>query len=131
LAVGDPVGAGLVASLAHPGGNVTGTSNQTVDVAGKKLELLKNAIPKLRVVAVLWNPANPVYQTQIVKQTEAAAQGLGIQLRMFPGREGKEVNRAFGRMSAGGAGALIFVVDSPFDAHLGRFAPPAANGPLP
>jgi ABC-type uncharacterized transport system substrate-binding protein len=75
LAVGDPVGAGLVTNLAHPAGNVTGTSVQAVEVGGKSLELLKNGIPKLHVVAVLWNPANPVFQGQMVKETQAAALG--------------------------------------------------------
>jgi len=131
LAVGDPVGAGLVASLAHPGGNVTGTSNQNVEVAGKRLELLKNAIPKLRVVAVLWNPANPVYQAQIVKATEAAARVLGIQLRMFAARDAKEIDRAFAAMTTERAEALTVIVDPAFDAHLTRIAALAANGHLP
>ena len=131
LAVGDPVGAGLVASLAHPGGNVTGTSNQNVELARKSLELLKNAMPKLRVVAVLWNPANPVYQAQIVKETEAAARGLGIQLRMFAARDAKEIDRAFAAMTAERAEALTVIVDSVFDAHLTRIAALAANGHLP
>jgi putative ABC transport system substrate-binding protein len=131
LAVGDPVGAGLVTSLAQPGGNVTGTSNQTVEVAGKSLELLKNAIPKLRVVAVLWNPANPVYQAQIVRATEAAARGLGIQLRMFAARDAKEIDRAFAAMTAEGAEALRVNVDPVFDVHLTRIAALAANGHLP
>jgi putative ABC transport system substrate-binding protein len=131
LAVGNPVGAGLVASLAQPGGNVTGTSNQTVDVAGKELELLKSAIPKLRVVAVLWNPANPVYQAQIVEATEAAARGLGIRLRMFAAHDGQEIDRAFAAMSAEQVEALIVNVDSTFDAHLARIATLATNGHLP
>jgi putative ABC transport system substrate-binding protein len=110
---------------------VTGTSNQTVEVAGKSLELLKNAIPKLRVVAVLWNPANPVYQAQIVRATEAAARGLGIQLRMFAARDAKEIDRAFAAMTAEGAEALRVNVDPVFDVHLTRIAALAANGHLP
>ncbi len=131
LAVGDPVGAGLVASLARPGGNITGTSNQNVELTGKSLELLKNTIPKLRVVAVLWNPANPVYQAQIVKATEAAARVLGIQLRMFAARDATEIDRAFAAMTTERAEALTVIVDPAFDAHLTRIAALAANGHLP
>ncbi len=131
LAVGDPVGAGLVASLAQPGGNVTGTSVQNVEGAGKSLELLKNAIPKLRVVAVLWNPANPVYQAQMVKETEAAARGLGIQLRMLAARDAKEIDRAFAAMTGERAEALTVIADPVFSAQLTRIAALAANGHLP
>jgi putative ABC transport system substrate-binding protein len=69
VGVADPVGAGLVPSLARPGGNVTGTSFPSVDVAGKSLEVLTRAVPKLQRVAVLWNPANPVFQAQMLKET--------------------------------------------------------------
>jgi putative ABC transport system substrate-binding protein len=116
LAVGDPVGAGLVASLAQPGGNITGTSFQNVEVAGKSLELLKNAIPKVRVVAVLWNPANPVYQAQMVKETEAAARALGIQLRLLAARDANEIDKAFTTMTGERADALVVIVDPLFTA---------------
>jgi ABC-type uncharacterized transport system substrate-binding protein len=116
LAVGDPVGAGLVASLAQPGGNITGTSFQNVEVAGKSLELLKNAIPKVRVVAVLWNPANPVYQAQMVKATEAAARALGIQLRLLAARDANEVDKAFTTMTGERTDALVVIVDPLFTA---------------
>jgi len=131
LAVGDPVGAGLVTSLAQPGGNVTGTSFQNVEVAGKSLELLKNAIPQLRVVAVLWNPANPVFQAQMVKETEAAARSLGIQLRMLAARDAKEIDRAFAAMTGERAEGLIVIPDPVFTAHLTRIAALAAHSHLP
>ena len=130
LAVGDPVGAGLVTSLAQPGGNVTGTSYQNVEVAGKSLELLKNAIPRLRVT-VLWNPANPVFQAQMVKETEAAARSLGIQLRMRAARDAKEIDRAFAAMSGEPAEALTVIPDPVFSAHLARIAALAAKSHLP
>jgi ABC-type uncharacterized transport system substrate-binding protein len=69
---GDPVRAGIIASLARPGGNVTGLSDSTVDVSTKRLELLKEVIPKLSRVAILWNPANPTNPLQL-KDTQAAA----------------------------------------------------------
>jgi ABC-type uncharacterized transport system substrate-binding protein len=61
LAVDDPVGAGLVARLARPGRNITGTSVLAVEIAGKSLEMLEHVVPKLRLVAVIWNPANAVF----------------------------------------------------------------------
>jgi putative ABC transport system substrate-binding protein len=64
VGVGDPVGAGLVESLSRPGGNVTGTSAVSADVVGKSLQLLVETVPRASRVAVLWNPANPVFQTQ-------------------------------------------------------------------
>jgi putative ABC transport system substrate-binding protein len=131
LAVGDPVGAGLVASLARPGGNVTGTSVQNVEVAGKSLELLKSAIPKLRVVTVLWNPANPVFHGQMVKETEAAAQSLGIQLRMLAARDAKEIERAFAAMTGERTEALTVIADPVFSVHLTRIAALAADSHLP
>ena len=78
LAVGDPVGAGLVAGLGRPGGNVTGPSGMAVDVTSKSLELLQQVAPKIHLVSVLWNPANAVFQAQMVKATEAAARSMRI-----------------------------------------------------
>jgi ABC-type uncharacterized transport system substrate-binding protein len=131
LAVGDPVGAGLVTSLAQPGGNVTGTSFQNVEGAGKSVELLKTVIPQLRLVAVLWNPANPVYGAQMVKQTEAAARSLGIQLRMLAARDAKEIDSAFASMTGERAEGLTVIVDPVFTAHLTRIAALAAHSHLP
>ena len=95
LNVGDPVGAGLVTSLARPGSNVTGTSVQAVEIAAKSLEVLKHVLPKLRRVAVLWNPANPVFQAQMVKETEAAARARAVEIfqrlnTLAPGAVGAE-----------------------------------------
>src|SRR4030095_9134037 len=78
---GDPVGAGLVASLARPGGNITGLSSRAPEVSGKRLELLKEAVPTLSRVAVLWHRDAPV--GPYVKETQVAAQALGLQLHAF------------------------------------------------
>jgi len=75
----DPVAAGIVASLARPGGNITGFTARTVDLAGKRLELLKETIPKLSRVAVLWNPKEPSAPQQW-KESELVANKLGLQL---------------------------------------------------
>jgi putative ABC transport system substrate-binding protein len=79
---GDPVGTGLVTSLAHPGGNITGLSLLSGDYSAKWLELLKEAVPSLRVVAVLWNPDNPGLTGQLEHMREAASP-LGLELRDF------------------------------------------------
>jgi putative ABC transport system substrate-binding protein len=76
-ASGDPLGSGLVASLARPGGNVTGMSLMAPDLGGKRLELLKELLPQLARVAVLWNAANP-YAAIVFKETQAAGRTLGI-----------------------------------------------------
>jgi len=75
VAVGDPIGSGLVRSLGRPGGNVTGNSSATVDVASKSLEILKEIASDRRRVAILWNPANAVFQSQLLKAAEAARRG--------------------------------------------------------
>jgi putative tryptophan/tyrosine transport system substrate-binding protein len=75
-AAGDPLGSGLVASLAHPGGNITGMSLMAPDLGGKRLELLKEILPRLSRVAVLWNAANP-YSALVFKETQAAGQKFG------------------------------------------------------
>jgi putative tryptophan/tyrosine transport system substrate-binding protein len=77
---GDPLGSGLVAGLAQPGGNVTGLSMMMADVSGKRLELIKELVPGLSRVAVLWNSANP-YPTVVFKETKDAARTLGIEVQ--------------------------------------------------
>ena len=77
--VADPVGFGLVESLAHPGGNVTGTSLMAIDLSGKLLSLLKEAVPNLSRVAVLVDPTNP-FKQRTTKSYQDAAQALGISL---------------------------------------------------
>ena len=81
LGVGDPVGSGLVASLARPGGNVTGVASLQTDLVGKQLEFLKAVLPTVSRVAVLWNPANPA-AVLAMPGAEAAAQRLGVELHL-------------------------------------------------
>src|SRR5262245_16142635 len=78
---GDPVGSGLVASLARPGGNITGVAVMDPEVIGKQLEFLKDVLPTVSHVAVLWNPANPLHALE-VRAAEVAAQALGVQLHL-------------------------------------------------
>jgi putative ABC transport system substrate-binding protein len=79
ISSGDPVGSGHVASLARPGGNITGLTNLTPELAGKRLELLKEIVPRLSRVAVLWNPESPAAALRM-KEAEVAAQSLHLQV---------------------------------------------------
>jgi putative tryptophan/tyrosine transport system substrate-binding protein len=97
--VADPIGAGLVTSLARPGGNVTGTSGMSIEVGGKPLELLHDVVPRAARVAVLWNPANAVYQSGMLSATKAAAEALRIELHIFPVTSPAEIDEAFKAMN--------------------------------
>src|SRR5215470_5388874 len=93
-AAGDPVGSGLVASLARPGGNVTGMSLMAPDLGGKRLELLREVLPRLARVAVLWNTANP-YPAAVFRETEAAGRTLGIEVQSLEVRGPDDFDAAF------------------------------------
>src|SRR5262249_3000112 len=80
--VSDPVGAGLVASLARPGGNITGISTMSNEVSGKRIELLREALPGLRTLAILWNSAN-IGHAASVEGMELAGPRLGLHIRVF------------------------------------------------
>ena len=110
--VSDPVGSGLVASLAHPGGNVTGLTNQTVDLAAKRLQLLKEAIPGARRVVVIFNPETPPNRVMISRLQEAAP-GIGVELKLVSVRSSEEIRTAFARLGRMNADAL-FVIDDSF-----------------
>jgi putative ABC transport system substrate-binding protein len=131
VAVSDPVGSGLVASLARPGANITGTSSMTAEVVGKQLELLKQTVPKISRVAALWNPANPIFQAIQRKETEAAARTLGVQLRIVEARGPDEIESAFATIARERTRALLVLGDPVFRSHRKRIADLAANGRLP
>jgi putative tryptophan/tyrosine transport system substrate-binding protein len=109
-AAGDPLGSGLVASLARPGGNVTGLSLMAPDLAGKGLELLKEVVPRLSRVAVLWNSANP-YPARMFKETQEAGQTLGIQVQSVEVRVPEDFAIALAAARSQGPDALIVVGD--------------------
>lgn len=102
----DPVETGLVASLAHPGGNVTGMSSMTSQLGGKRLALLKEIVPGLARVAVFWNPPNPAYGP-ILRELEAAAPTLGLELQRLEVRVPGAFEGAFKAATRRRAGALI------------------------
>jgi putative tryptophan/tyrosine transport system substrate-binding protein len=106
--VSDPVARGLVASLARPGGNITGLTSISMDLSGKRLEQLKETVPGLARVGVLWDPADQG-ATAVFKETEAAAQALGVQVQPLEVRDPKEVERAFYAATGGRVQALIVV----------------------
>ncbi|MFI5375047.1 MAG: ABC transporter substrate-binding protein [Candidatus Rokuibacteriota bacterium] len=110
--VGDPVGSGIVASLARPGGNVTGLSLLDAELDGKRIELLKEAVPHLSRLAILWS-ANDPGMTLAFGRVETAAKALGFALQNLAVREPAEFPRAFEAAGAGRAEAL-FVTAQPF-----------------
>ena len=111
VGVADPVGAGLVTSLARPEGNVTGLTNITAELAGKRLELLKEIVPQVNRIAVFINPDDANAPLQM-KSAENAAHILGIRLYpVVPITSVNEVERAFATALNGGAGAAIRMVD--------------------
>jgi putative ABC transport system substrate-binding protein len=111
VAVGEPVRAGLVASLARPGGNVTGLGLLTPDLSGKRLELLREIVRNLSRVAVLMNPENPV-SAIFLEETQAATRKLGVELQRVDARSPDEIEPAFAAATARRADALI-VFDDP------------------
>lgn len=113
VAVGDPVATDLVASLAHPGGNVTGVSSIAPDLEGKRLELLREVIPELARGAVLWNPGNP-FHVGSVRQTRQAAQALGVSVEFYGARTSEEVRRALAAIAKAGPQALVVLADRVF-----------------
>ena len=130
ISISDPVGTGLVASLARPGGNVTGLSNIQVELSGKRLELLKELVPKISLVASLWNPANPANKLSH-KETEVAARALRLQLQSLEVRGPEDFEAAFSQMTRARAGALFIQADPIFRGERARLAELAAKNRLP
>ena len=106
VAVGDPVGSGLVASLARPGGNLTGLSLLNPELHGKRLELLKETLPKISRVATLINPGNPVH-AEFLKETQAAAQRLALRVQAVELRGPEDFANGFAAAASGHAGAIV------------------------
>jgi putative ABC transport system substrate-binding protein len=109
----DPVGSGLVASLARPGGNVSGLTIMSPDLVGKQLELLKEVVPKASRVALLRHPDNPASAAQL-REAEAAAQVLGLRRQTLEARSPQEIDGAFAAMTRERAGALLVIPDTLF-----------------
>jgi putative ABC transport system substrate-binding protein len=132
MGLSEPVAAGLVASLTRPGGNVTGvTYSHDTEIFGKQLELLKELLPKARLVAVLSNPgASPTLSLALGK-IEAAARALDLRLQLLGARTPQEFDAAFADMARARADALLLTGDTLFFVHRLRLAELAAKSRLP
>ena len=126
----DPVGAGFVASLSRPGGNITGLSNIAVDLSSKYLELLRVAVPKLSRVAVLVNPGHPIHP-DMLKNIQAAAKTTGVKVSPLQASTASQIEAAFGAIKRERAGALILLPDQVFLTQARQIAELAAKNRLP
>jgi putative ABC transport system substrate-binding protein len=128
---GDLVGSGLVASLARPGGNVTGSTDIAPDLSGKRLELLKEAIPKARRVAVLWHDFAGSSDADEIKQTEIAARAFGINLQVVSVQAPDRFQDAFAAFKKGNADVLVIIQGSFTNFHSKQLQELAAKNKLP
>jgi ABC-type uncharacterized transport system substrate-binding protein len=127
---GDPVAEGLVASLARPGGNITGLATMAPEVVGKQLELLKELAPKVSRVAVLQNPSNHGHPPQL-RQAEGAARALGAQLHILRAGSPAEIETAFAAMRSQRVGGVLVLRDPLFRAQRAQIAALAAKSRIP
>ena len=128
--VADPVGMGLVASLARPGGNITGLSDFNTGVVAKRLELIREVVPSASRVAALLNPANPSNPPQL-RLTQAAAATLGVTLLAFEAQRADEIDRAFAAIKTERPGALIVIGDPLLGTYAKRIAELSTRSRLP
>lgn len=128
--VADPVGSGIVVSLSHPGGNVTGWTHLGVELRGKYLELLKEAVPDAARFGVLWNPTNQVHKPSL-KIIEAAAQRLKVELHLAGVQDPGELERTFSGLVRDRVQALVVFPDGMFLAHIPLINALAARSRLP
>ena len=126
----DPVGSGIVASLAHPGGNITGWTHSGLELRAKYLELLKEAVPDATRIGVLWDPANQVHRPSL-RIIENAAQRLRVDLHPAGVQDPKEIERAFLALVQKGVQALVVFPDGMFQAETPQILALAARYRLP
>jgi putative tryptophan/tyrosine transport system substrate-binding protein len=130
VAIGDPVRAGFVASLAHPGGNITGNSILAPQLAGKRLQLLKLAVPTISRVALLWNPDNPSHAANL-DEWKAAAPALGVEMLFVAVRSSDDFDSAFAAMMRERPDAFIQIGDLMHQLHIGWIIDFLARNRLP
>jgi len=130
VAVADPVTSGLVASLARPGGNVTGLSLLTSDLSGKRLELLRDLVPKVSRVAALMNPASPAAAV-FLEQTQLAARQLNVEIEPVEAQSAKEIEQAFASIADRRIDALIVFDDPTLWSYRAEIVAKAAEQRLP
>ena len=126
----DPVRSGFVASLARPGGNVTGLSSMAPELSSKQLELLKEAVPKINRVAVFWDATNTA-ATHQVKETQATARALGVKLESLEVRGARDLDQAFGKIKKERFSAFVVNQDMLFFDYQSQLADFAVKARLP
>jgi putative ABC transport system substrate-binding protein len=107
ILVPDPIATKLVASLAHPGGNITGLSQLAVDLLAKRLELFKETVPQLSKIALLVNPSDPITTQRSVEQARTTAERLGITIQPIEAREADQIEDAFSSIQNGVTGVMV------------------------
>jgi putative ABC transport system substrate-binding protein len=127
----DPVGTGLVASLNHPGGNVTGATNVTVSLVTKRLQLVRQMLPAVTMVDVLVNPTNRAATEPQSQELQAAAPTLGLQLRFLNASTADELDSAFTTVAQERAGALLLTDDVFFNSRVDQIVALAARHAVP
>jgi putative ABC transport system substrate-binding protein len=130
VAAGDAVATGLIASLARPGGNITGLSDESVQLSGKRMELLKEAVPKAARIAVLWN-TNDQGMTLRYREIEKAARILRVDVQAFGVRGPDDFDRAFSTMTRQRPDAIFLVADPLTTMNRKRFIEFAATQRIP
>jgi putative tryptophan/tyrosine transport system substrate-binding protein len=130
VAVGDPIGTGLVESLARPGGNATGLTSITPELEGKRLELIRDMVPGVRRLALLWNPAN-AYQLRNEKEVQAAAAALALPVLSLAVRNVEELDTAFAAILKEDANTMLVLADRVFLHNRDRIAAFAGENRLP
>ena len=130
FSTGDPVGTGLVNSLARPGGHLTGISDMSIELTPKRLQLLKDLVPKLRRVAIVWNTADAGMVLRY-QSSDAAARTLGITIQPFGVREPEDIDRAFEAMARDKPDALLVIAEALTIANRKRIYDFAAVNRLP
>jgi putative ABC transport system substrate-binding protein len=130
VGVGDPVRSGFIASLARPGGNITGLSAIAVELSAKLMELLVELVPGMKRVGVVHNPNNP-YATMALRETEDAARKLNMQVEVVNAQTSDEFDRAFAQLSAESVGGVLVIADPTFIEQGRRIAELAQSARLP
>jgi len=130
VAMGDPLASGVVDSLAHPGANLTGTTRMISEMSAKHVELLKQAVPPLASLAVLWNPTNSSHRPALLA-AEAAARSLSLQVHPLEVRAPGELDGVFAAIGEQRSGGVLFIADPVFFIHLKRMVDLVASRRLP
>jgi putative tryptophan/tyrosine transport system substrate-binding protein len=127
---GDPLSSGIVASLPHPGGNITGVTLYAAELSGKRLEVLKKIVPASARVAVLGNQKNPL-SLLLWQQTQAAAQSLGLEARLYIVQEPRDLSKTFEAVAHDGADGIVILSDALFNSLRQTIVALAAQHHLP